>query len=165
MSCPTFVPMLLPAGRAMLAACCSCFSGWETVHICHGHILAHRWERSTTSSQCSSVKTQFNKPALRLQDHIQFPLTAELTPPKEFPSWLFAHSPLCLHNNNKPGQWTKYNPARMKLHVVTEAIWQPFGTITFLPSFSTHLAVYTNSGLQQALTPVNLSHQQKNYTG
>lgn len=46
-------------------------------------------------------------------------------PSKEFPSWLFAHSPLCLHNNNKPGQWTKYNPARIKLHVVTEAIWQP----------------------------------------
>lgn len=30
----------------------------------------------------------------------------------------------------------------MKLQVVTEAIWQPFGNIASLPSFSTQLAVY-----------------------
>lgn len=118
-------------------------SAVKTDHICHEETLARRWEKSITSSHCSSLKTQLNKPAVQLQE--QFPLRAEFTLANEFPSWLLAHSCQCI--NNKSSQWTKYNPGKMKLQVATETIWQSFCMTTFLPS-STHLAVYTNSGLQ-----------------
>ena len=113
-SCPD-EPIQAPHRAILLSPCSSLLAEWcllhtasasaaERDHTCRGGIRGRRWEKSTTSSQHSSVRT-LNKPALRLEDHGQFPVTAELTPLKEFPPRLLAHSPLCLHNNNKPGQW------------------------------------------------------------
>lgn len=155
-----FPPRSSPlAAQCMLSAVSA--SAVQTDHIRHGDSLPRRWERSITSSHSSPVKTQHNKPALQLQE--QFPLRAELTLPNEFPFWLLAHSFLCLRNNSKSSQCTKYNRGRMKLQVATETIWQSFGMTAFLPS-STHLAVYSNSGLQagpyscQPASPAGKSH-------
>lgn len=136
-----FFPCSSPlAEQCVLPAVCA--SAAETDCMCHGDTLASRWEKSIASSHCSSVKTQFNKPTLQLQE--QFPLTDELILPNEF--HLGCSHTLFYVYITIITQWTKYNQGRLKLQVATETIWQSFGMTAFLAS-STHLAVYTNSGL------------------